>query len=359
MATAVAARVTALMAMLEERYPLRELRALLEKADIKVPGSWAKATEKLTQLTGSGLSHAATVLQDICSDLVLAGTKDVFIFELDEAEVEEIGDAFSSIILEDNAYSTSYPLSISETALAAQADEHLLAKKVQHASGDISLVLCAKRSQEDRTVYQYSEVTQAVQQAFSGIDELITIRRLDYQIFDVVTLRKSLRRLEVLIDQPSRIRLPQTSSGRRQYVVGKLSTLAPSLSSIYEGDEPMNLYECISGLYHAANEGKVRQLSFRAPTGSVNKGMIAVDDLRHELFHEKGVEAVGDVTPYDITVTWETLTNAPGGASVQIGVPLASLSTTGGTAQHARLSGARSDAAVITVVNKLVSYSTG
>lgn len=360
MAAPQAKKLEKLLSILFDRYPFRELRAVLAAHQVEAPTSKAKLFEKFGQLGGSEAERVGGILGDLCADLAVAGTKDVFIFDLAEDDAASIAASFSGLVSPENAYSAMFPLPLSESDLKGQTTDHEFVRKIVYPSGDVSLVLCAKRSQEERVSYEYSQVTDAVKEAFSDFDQFIAVRRIDYQVFDIVTVRKSLRRLEVLIDQPSRIRAPTTSRSRCNVVLGRLSTLVADIQVIYESHSPLNLSPCISALYHAPHEGRVSQMSFRAPTGSVNKGSpVPTQDLRSEKFHAGGFEAVGDVTPYDVTISWDNLVRSQGEVSLQVGMPMRALSASGGLVDHARIIDARSDAAVVAVVNKLVSYSTG
>lgn len=203
-----------------------------------------------------------------------------------------------------------------------------------------------------------NQVTQAVQDAFVGYESFLAIKRREYQIFDVVTIRQSLRRLEVLIDHPDRLRDKETTEDRCLALLAAVSGQSSKLMQLYETNMPDNLFPCISSLYQKFGEGLVRSLSFRAPSKSLKKeSVISKDDLRKEPFHEAGIKAVGTITVYDITVHWEKFINVEGSASVRIHIPIGGLSTTGSYVRSAKITEAKNDGAVIAVINKLVSYS--
>jgi hypothetical protein len=352
-------RFEKLLNNLKDRFQFRDIAKILKEEDIGSASGWVKLLEKLSEFDSTAADRAEVVLNTLNSGLVLAGTKDAFIFPLDSAEVQTLTSQLTQIVVTEGNFSSAYPFSLDKTSLKPLTNEHELVRKEVHASGDISLILCAKRSEEDRVTYQYNQVTEAVQEAFLDFDEFVAIRRTDYQVFDVVTLRVSLQRIEVLVDQPTKIKQPETSEKRCAAILGRMSTMSAVIASIYEANSPLNLAPCISGMYHAPTEGRVSQLSFRTPTGSVNKGAVASQDLRTEVFHKSGVDAVGDVTPYDVTISWDLLVNARGPVSVQIGMPLSNLSSEACYVRHARIIGAREDAALVSVINKLVSYSSG
>lgn len=352
-------RFEKLLNNLKERFQFRDLAKILKEEDIGSAAGWGKLLEKLCEFDSTAADRAEVVLNNLNSGLVLAGTKDAFIIPLDEDQVQTMLCELTSIVVTEGNFSDSYPFSLEKTSLKPLTSEHELVRKEIHASGDISLILCAKRSEEDRLTFQYNQVTEAVQEAFLDFDEFVAIRRTDYQVFDVLTLRVALRRIEILIDQPTKIKQPETNEKRCLAILGRMSLMSAVIAHIYEANSPLNLAPCISGMYHATTEGRVSQLSFRTPTGSVNRGAVALQDLRTEVFHKNGVDAVGSITPYDVTISWDLLVNAKGSVSAQIGMPLSNLSSEACYVRHARIIGARADAAVVSVINKLVSYSSG
>lgn len=351
-------RFDQLISNLRDRITYRDLSKILSEEKISKAAGWDKLLEKLNSADAALTERAEQSLKSLHTGFVLAGTKDAFVYELDESTLASIQKGFINLNVSEGNFTASYPLVLSSTELAKLTFDHELAHKEIHESGDISLVFCARRSEEDRVTYKYSEVTQAVQSAFKGFEEFIAVRRTNYQIFDVITLRPKLRRIEVLIDHPGKIRGTETSELRCLALLGRLATAILAVQKIYDANMPLNLVHCISGLYHAKTEGRVSNLSFRTPNGSVNKGALPSQDLRTDPFHKSGVTAVGDVTPYDVTISWDKLITAKGSVSVQIGMPISGLSSDDCYVKNARIIGARTDAAVVGVINKLVSYST-
>lgn len=351
-------RFDELISNLRDRVSYRDLSKILSEEKVGKAAGWDKLLEKLNAADEELAIRAESTLKSIHTGFVIAGTKDAFVFELDEASLPAILKGFTNVHVSKGNFNATYPLVLSPTELGKLTFDHELCHKEVHESGDISLVFCAKRNEEDRVTYKYSELTQAVQIAFKGYEEFIAIKRTSYQIFDVVTLRPKLHRIEVLIDHPAKIRGTETSELRSLSILGRLATLIPDVLKIYETNLPLNLVHWISGLYHAKKEGRVSNLSFRTPNGSVNRGALPSQDLRTDPFHKSGVTAVGDVTPYDVTISWDKLITAKGSVGVQIGMPISGLSSDDCYVKSARIIGARTDASVVSVINKLVSYST-
>jgi hypothetical protein len=359
MAATDKARFKKLLEEIRQKYSLPELRLILKSEELGTAPGWEQLADRFAEAEPVLKAKAERILKEVHGDLILGGTKDVQIFELPPGEGALIAAALGDLEPSSTNFGATYPLSLSETELRALTSDHELTAKVKYKNGDVSLVFCAKRTVEEQVRYKSSEVTKAVRDAFAGYEEFIAIRRMDYQIFDVLTVRSKLNRVELLVDYPDRIRLPESTDARVLGLLGRVSMLVPALKIIYEKNEPINLLACINNLLQAKTEGRVSRLHFRSPTDSIKKeAMTANKDLRVEVFHAAGVQAVGAITPFDITVAWEKLLKAKGAVSVRVGAPISVLSSDGALVRTARIFGARSDAAVLAVVNKLVSYST-
>ena len=352
-----------LLACVKARWTYRDLSAILKSEDIAPTKGygWDALHDHFNGADAALAAKATKVLSDLIGDLALAGTKDVHIFELSASSVQGIAAAMAAIVPpSQGVYKLAYPMPLREAALKVMSTDHELSATVHRPNGDVSLVLCARRTAEERNRYQFSQVTAAVKQAFSDVDEIITIKKTDYQVFDVLTVRPRLERIEVLVDQPELLRGKETSEMRCLSILGRAQTLVPGLAPLYETNSPLNLYPCINAIYRTATEGRVAKMSFRSPTDSKKREeMTSEKDLRSEPFHAAGVQKVGDITPYDITVIWDFLSqNISGGSGVQIGMPITGLSSETQNVRHARILNARSDTSLVAIVNKLVSYST-
>lgn len=306
------------------RIGYREMLApYLAENDLGKAQGWEKLTAKLMEADSDLKTKALAALERLHVGLVVAGTKDVFVFELSDADIAQLGGEVLGVVPPPSPYRDFFPFMADATTLASMNRDHVLIERHVHDSGDVSFVLGAKRTFEEREVYELSDVTAAVRDAFAGFDEFIAVRRTDYQVFDVVTIRPRLRRLEVLIDDPDRAHSMETPDTRCQTVLGRMAASLPTLAPIYESDSPIDLAPCIGAMYGNRREGRVVRLSFRSPSGSVNKGLVPTQtDLRTDDFHEHGVHGVGTITPYDITVAWDQLEEHSGTVQMQIGMPL-------------------------------------
>jgi hypothetical protein len=359
MATASGDRFKKLLSDLRQKYSLADLRVILKDEELGNAPGWDQLASRLEGSDSTLQSKAEQVLTRLHGDLILAGTKNVHIFELPQGAAEKIISELDLIEPSSPNFGATYPFPLSESALRGLTNEYELVAKTANSSGDVSLVFCARRTFEDRVHYDTNEVTAAVQAAFAGFDKFIAIRQVDFQVFDILTVRASLDRLEVLIDYPDRIQKPETTEDRCLALLGRAASAVPILTDVYARNSPLNLFACINNLYQSKSEGRVSRLYLRSPTDSIKKeSMTSAKDLRTEKFHAAGVLAVGAVTPFDVTITWDSLINVKGKVDAQVGTSMTTLSSADPYVRTARISGARSDAAILAVVNKLVSYST-
>ena len=282
---------------LEPTLGFRELTAFLKERSVTAPKGWDDLREKL-QAGGEIAAVLSPILVSLAANVILGGQKSATIFELSDEEAAAIfAEAQTLHTGLQSPYRARYPLPLSETELGACGPEHHLVDVLRRENGDVSLVLCSKRLAEERQSYDASEVTAAVQQAFQGYQRFIALKTMAYQTFDVVNLRRRLKRVEVLVDKPTKMVPPETVEERCLTILASLSGALPTLLPLQQANSPLNLFPCIAGLYGNAREGRVTLLQFRSPTKSIKReAMTSVEDLRSEPFHKAGVAAVGTIT---------------------------------------------------------------
>ena len=117
MATSVSDGFKKLLADLRHKYSLEDLRLILKDEDLgKAPG-WEKLAERLDGGDAVLQAKANTVLHRLHADLILAGTKDVQIFDLPKGDGAKIAAAMDSLTPHSPNFSSAYPFSLSETDL--------------------------------------------------------------------------------------------------------------------------------------------------------------------------------------------------------------------------------------------------
>lgn len=352
-------RVNQLLTLLEERKAdFRALTASLKAAQFPTGSGWRGLRKKFDELTVPTVSDLTDWLTKYCEQQCAGGEKQVFVFPISSDEASELASSLEAIEIPASVFASEYPAASAD--LRDAGNEHVLVRASVQPNGDVCLVLCSVRQHEERIHYGSEQVTSAVRTAFPGFDHFIAIKRIRYQIFDVVNVRRGLERVEVLIDRPDLATGAESPEGRWQMVLGRLVNRHQVFERLYNAFSPLNLAPCIAGIYSSRTEGRIQRVSFRSPSKSNNRAAISdQQDLRDELFHKSGVEAVGGViTPYSIEVLWPAIGSPCSELRAELHMPVAALSTEGFNLTSAKLKGLSSDTALVSAVNKLVAYSS-
>jgi hypothetical protein len=345
-----------LAALKEQKHPFSSIREALAALEKEPGGGWEKLPAKLGAYSPEDQALIAASLLKLVMNRSVAGHKDIHIFLLEDEEVSRISNALSGLVA-NGPYSQNFPLPLSAAELIGKTTELFLSNVIYRENSDISLVFCAARTEYDKISYEMNEVAAPVQNAFAGFDRIVAIKKLPYQIFDVLNFRPSLKRIEVLIDQPSRMSANENTEDRCSAILAMVATRCDELRYTYENNSPVNLYGCINSMYQQANEGKVKRLAFRAPSQSQKREQLSSDDdLRTEEFHAAGVLKVGVITVHDITIHWGNLIGATGDATVRVKINVGGLSIAGAYVRSAEVN-CVADSSLKVVVNKLVAHS--
>jgi hypothetical protein len=286
------------------------LREALKKASLPNGTGWA-------ELGGVVDGQLNKFLSDYFRDHIIAGERYVQLYDLPDGIDTALRKKLDAATVSVSDFSKSYPLPLPAGPLLGAPSVPTLVEVRSLNPNDYALVYCSVRSYDDRDKYEYDQLPQLVQQTYKGIEELITVRKVHFQAYDVAVIRLGLKRIEICIDQPSK------GIGNLETVVlsvfGTLCNNLPELQPAYQ-DQPYNVFDAIGGIYFTKSEGTVRSLSFRTLTGSRKheKMIKSDDDLRSEKFHNAGARAVkNQLKPYGLTVDWES--KAPAG-TVEVGM---------------------------------------
>lgn len=344
-------------ALREQKHPFGAVREALAAVDKEAGGGWEKLPDKIGAFSAEEQALVGAQLSKLVLNRAVAGQKDLHIFDLQDDEIASISAALSGLVAS-GPYRASFPVPLAPTQLAGKTTELVLTDAIYRENSDVSLVFCSTRIEYDTTKYEINQVSEAVRTAFADYDRIVAIKRSPYQIFDVLNFRPSLKRIEVLVDQPHRMSAQESSEDRCAAILAMVASRCRELQYLYENNSPLNLYNCINSMYQQAGEGKVKRLAFRAPSQSQKKEQLSSDDdLRTEDFHAAGVLKVGTITVHDISLNWANLFGGAGEASARIKINVGGLSSQGAYVRSAEIL-CTSDSAVTIIANKLVSHST-
>lgn len=133
-------------------------------------------------------------------ELLLSGRRHIQLFSLEKEVVNEVDKVLRSSQVSQNAFHTAYPLPLPVADLGTQTEEPLLCGVHKLPSGDWALVFCSARIAEVREAINPADLDKRIADAFPGAHQLIAIRQVSYQAFDMAIVRMRLCRLELCMD---------------------------------------------------------------------------------------------------------------------------------------------------------------
>lgn len=292
------------IAALKRRCSWHELRETLKNSELPTGLGWVELESKATENTDQG-KKIQDHIQAFYKTHILAGERYVQLYDVPSQLAKDLTKKLGNFSINPAVFSNNYPLPISQSNLKNTSTTPTLVSIEKISNGDMALVFCAARHYSEKDIYPLSQIAPQVAQIYSGIDELITVKKIYFQAFDLVIIRPSLDRIEVCIDLPN--------LGYVDFEDAALKLLAtatahiPSLEEVYKSN-PFNVFNTIKDIFEAPNEGKVKSLAFRTLTGSrkFEKMVRKSEDLRYEKFHQGGMTAVkNEISPYELTVDWK------------------------------------------------------
>jgi hypothetical protein len=351
---ASALHVEALVDALQKRTSWKAMRETLKREQLPIGQGWKDLT---THAIGNS-SEAGKLqkfIESYFADSILAGERYIQLYQLSKEEILQLLDESAVTSISDTDFSSTYPLPLDQKALAGASSEPKLCEVRTTEGGDVSFVFCSARYHDDRLSYDYKDLPQHVKDTYKQIDKLVTYQKIFYQAYDVVTIRKTLERIEVSIDQPSK----SSNSSLETLPLAVLSTCALHVQSLtgIGARAPENLFSAIAGMYYQSKEGTVKALSFRTLTGSIKKERMttSTDDLRDEKFHHAGMNAVGQkISPYELTLDLN-FKSPEGHATLSLSALIRELSSATPTLHGCYVSSVKSLSQELTL-NRLMTY---
>ncbi len=346
--------VDELVSALELRTSWTLIRKALKLQKLPVGLGWKDLKGHAAENNAVG-AKIRVFLQEYFEESIITGERFVQLYSVEKGLVSSIVSTAKTVTVPSSAFSAKYPLPLDVNILSGAPSDPTLCGVRTHTNGDISFIFCSAGYYDDKNSYDYGQLSALVQQTYSGIDKLITVRKSYYQAYDVITLRVGLERLEISVDQPGRLGSARLETRPMEI----LSACALSVQQLqgFGARPPENLFAAISSMYSAANEGKVTALAFRTTTGSVKRERMTTssDDLRDERFHHAGMVAVGqDIKPYELELEWN-FTLPDGSADLKLAGMLSQLASATPTLHGCYVS-AHQSSSFEKALNRLVTY---
>jgi hypothetical protein len=346
----------ALEGLRARRCPWPSMRRMLKSEEVlRIGQGWEDLHEAL-DAEDENAALLAQVLPDVHNKYLTVGERYVTLYTFSRREVSQLLSPARNLAPGASAFSDSFPLPVSDASLESAPQEPVLSGIRELGRNTVGLVFCSQRSYEVRDHFPKEKMSEQLQKVFPGFDEVIAIRRVKYQAFDVVVLKGGSERIEVRLDQPANLATTEIDQVMANLRLA-LRTVLPESAPLVSGGNPTNLFPAIPSIYNDKSEGLVLELGFQTHTGSINRDKIKHrdQDLRQELFHKGGKSAVRSITPYFLCVGWGDITPD---TQIELTLPgrARDLSSTAPFLEHAVVSNIVSEIEMNAVVNKLVSH---
>jgi hypothetical protein len=240
-------------------------------------------------------------MQQIC-DL-----KAVSFYELTPAAVTLLDLGIRAVIVPKSKLATSFPLDVDEGVLVKDDGQLKVVFNFSDGFG-VGLVLSRKRSfTVNNDIYQ-SSFTAEMKKQFPDADKIIEVKVYHRQTYDVVYLNKEKGVLEIRADV-TRENGQQQTAGQLKKSIDDLSAYASRfVSNVVKGYNlgiPINLMPLAKKVYEDKS-GAIKKIGFSTEEESVKREtMKAGVDLRDELFHKKGSEAIQHkMSIFEVAIQW-------------------------------------------------------
>ncbi len=332
--------IMSLLAVIEalraRAFPLNLLQSELREVKMPTARGWdllLRRFEDGSSFNGDDLVIWEDTLTKIYTNHLRYGTKAVAIFPIEYDTALQLINEIAALNYTESPFHSNYPLPLATNELKETSFNPVPTSfEIEEDSDDVKrLVFCAKRAVKIREFFEFDTLEPLVRSSLARngeIEELIVIHNRLIQSFDSVIIRPNKNRLEIHIDLSNPLNTIDLLKSIRTYT-NKINELLQTVNSSL--GEPVNFFPCIPKLYEEP-DGYVHQLGHATGTASIKDEKMRGKclDLRTELFHGKGLEAVGGSTNcFSIIKGWETDFGTPHvtitGRFAQAGMPDASV----------------------------------
>jgi hypothetical protein len=292
----------------EKRIPFTIMRSILKAKDMPAHAGWSKTVSAYKERLEDDPSFESKVmsLESVYKQYLLAGDKVVSIYKIKDEITEAMSSFLNDFNIEnvrktDCIYKDSYPFPLNDITGVNDDVEIVYSKKI---NGKLTLGFCSTRKIEEHVKVPIEELSTNTQADFSDYIELFGTKRYRRQLFDFVVIDTTNNYVEYRIDASNGLSVKDIEKS--------LSRVKATFLTMLHGTDvdenkllAHNLFPKMDTLYDS-NEGRVCELSFTVDSGGTfNERMRGTDvDIRNEVFHSAGMDAVEKINTYKIAIRW-------------------------------------------------------
>jgi hypothetical protein len=293
------------------RIPWSTMRAIFKMCNLPMGRGWEDTIKKLTDENNvrDEFEDSFAQLKEYYCNHLLIGEKAIKLFEVNRRQIDRLIDSLVSHEIEKTVFHETYPFPLGDESLR-EIDSSTKLVDIRNSDCSLAVVFCTKRFFTERTEIDTTSFSEEAKKDLDGYDELVGIKRYTRQFFDAVVLWKDKELIEVRVDIANGIIHQEINRAFVQTIhqFNDLSRQSSGIESILKENGNVNFFPLISRLYESG-EGKVGELAFTTDEGSskfekMRRGGV---DLRNEIYHKAGSQAVDHITPYRLAILWKFL----------------------------------------------------
>ena len=230
------------------------------------------------------------------------GDKYVRFYDVEEKVVGSFYSNIAEMEVEESVFSRSFPYSVTGKELASVEANTPILCSIEKFSSGIALIYSSNREHQIRERIDTDSMSAVVSKAFEGYAQVIGVKAIRKQAFDVIWVPNNGGPIEIRVDAQA-CHFFDIATATHEVLRQEFNNLVKKNVL----GKPLNLFSAIKNLYDEEGEGGVVEMAFMAGTASHKHETMRKSRtcLRKEKFHEAGVVALdGDIHPHLISIVW-------------------------------------------------------
>lgn len=297
------------LAGLEGRLNIHTVQQILRVNNLLSARSWSE----LHMIIKGGVAKNPRLLDALKNALQMQQICDLKAVSYFLVESEHVANILNSIMKSSpltSAMEIAFPLCVGDDELSKDNGELKLIKVFSDAAG-AGLILSRKRRFTLSNDILRDNFSQELLDQFPQAEKIIEVKAYDRQTFDVIYLNRETQVIELRADMTRDIGTPQTA-GQLKKSVDDLKFFSRKLLATFSKGftlaAPINLLPLAKGVYGDMS-GAIKRIGFATETESVKREtMKAGVDLRSELFHKNGAEAIDHkMSIFEVAIQWHRM----------------------------------------------------
>lgn len=309
-----------LASSLKTRANIYNTRKVIQELIAKPARDWDGLEIQITDEAKKDKALSAKLSEYLQSELE-NNYKIVTLYKLTNAAKKSFLDLFAAV---QSNVRKDYPLVLDGSKLASLTQSLTVASCNQSAN-TTQIVLTRRRTFTLRQKIDKKKLGNIAEKALTVYDDVFGVADYHWQTFDVISLDHTTNILEIRADYTRAANSYQNGKQIDRSLaesIGWIVYNCAKLKQSFKPGDPINLFPAISH-FAFTNDGHISKLHFMTPQGSIKQDtMKKGEDLRNEVFHKKGLEAVGGlITPFDISVIWHNTNRFGSGQEIELTIP--------------------------------------